>query len=807
MIEMSLPTQGTESRSYSRRASMFSRREWIFIKSSMHSKKQLARLNNWPKCVKDVTELIGIEERRDELVNRLLGGDDWSKHPLKTVSIVGFGGLGKTTLAKAAYDKIKAKFDCDAFVSVSQSPNMKKVFKDILYGLDKYKYGSIFNATMDERQLIDVLIDFLTNKRYLIVIDDIWDEKSWQLIKCALSKNSLGSRLITTTRIIGVCEASCSSTEDMYIMKPLCNDVSRRLFHKRIFSSEKGCPNELVQVSEDILQKCGGVPLAIITMASLLACNGQIKGRDQWCTLLNSIGRGLTEDRSVEEMKKILLFSYYDLPSYLKPCLLYLSIFPEDHKIMRCNLVWKWISEGFVYSEKQETGLYELGDNYFNELVNRSLIQPIGIDIEEKVKACRVHDMVLDLIRSLASEENFVTILDGSEKRMITSQSMVRRLSIRNRKVDVANIRMAQVRSLTISTNDIVPQVLNVSNFQVLRVLDLEGCTLSDIRHLGSLLHLRYLRIMHYGVEKLPKEIGKLQLLQTLDISGTCIEDLKSVLQLRRLMRLCIGGNMKLPSGIRNLTSLEVLVRLTVAGNLNLYLVKELGHLTKLRVLEISLEYVNESMCKAFVESINNLHKLEMLDIGVDGSRVDLMHVAWVPHLQLRKLRFRSPRYSFLTLPSWINPSSLPVLPWLQILLYEVKPEDMQIIGMLPALRYLMLEADAMKSREGVVEMSMVTPDSFPCVTECYLRYIHMVPSMFPRGAAPRLERLYFAFQAQCISRLNFDLSMGHLPSLMAVNVELLTAEATNTEVMEAKAALRAVADEHPNRPCLHIYG
>jgi DNA-directed RNA polymerase subunit F len=121
----------------------------------------------------DVTELVGIDEKREELVEMLLQGDNWLQHPLKTVSIVGFGGLGKTTLAKAAYENIKLQFECDAFVSVSRNPDMKKVFKDILYDLDKEKY--IHNATRDEKQLIDELIEFLKNKRYFfLVIDEIF---------------------------------------------------------------------------------------------------------------------------------------------------------------------------------------------------------------------------------------------------------------------------------------------------------------------------------------------------------------------------------------------------------------------------------------------------------------------------------------------------------------------------------------------------------------------------------------------------------------------------------------------------------
>ncbi|XP_044345965.1 disease resistance protein RGA5 [Triticum aestivum] len=214
----------------------------------------------------DVRELAGIEEPRDELINKLLQGDDWSKNPLKTVSVVGFGGLGKTTLAKTVYDKIKVQFECSAFVSVSRNPNMKKILKNILFELDKKMHSNIHNTSREEKHLIDELIEFLNDKRYLIVIDDIWNENAWQFIKCAFSKNSLGSRVITTTRIFSVSEACCSSAGDIYRMKPLSDDVSRRLFYERVFSSDKGCPHDLMEVSKHILKKCGGIPLAVITM-------------------------------------------------------------------------------------------------------------------------------------------------------------------------------------------------------------------------------------------------------------------------------------------------------------------------------------------------------------------------------------------------------------------------------------------------------------------------------------------------------------------------------------------------------------
>jgi hypothetical protein len=156
-------------------------------------------------------------------------------------------------------------------------------------------------------------------------------------------------------------------------------------------------------------------------------------------------------------------------------------------------------------------------------------------------------------------------------------------LSVQNSKVDLATIDLGQVRSLTVFTNKIADQLKEILSSQVLRVLDLEGCDISDIGYGGNLLHLRYLELRYHGIYELPMEIGNLQLLQTMDISGTNIKELpSSVVWLKSLMCLCIHEYMKLPSQISNLTSLEVLVGAAVAGNFNHHLVKELGHLTRL---------------------------------------------------------------------------------------------------------------------------------------------------------------------------------------------------------------------------------
>ncbi|KAF2911254.1 hypothetical protein DAI22_11g163300 [Oryza sativa Japonica Group] len=190
-----------------------------------------------------------------------------SKQKLKIVSIVGVGGLGKTTLANVVYERLKTQFYCFAFVPVSLTPNMEKIFKNMLHQFDKKKYRNINEVTWDEAQLIAELREFLRNKRYLIVIDDIWDISAWEKIKCSFVDSENGSGIITTTRNVDVAK----EVGGVYQLKPLCHVDSRKLFNLRIFGAEDKCPPQLAELSERILKKCSGVPLAIITIASMLA--------------------------------------------------------------------------------------------------------------------------------------------------------------------------------------------------------------------------------------------------------------------------------------------------------------------------------------------------------------------------------------------------------------------------------------------------------------------------------------------------------------------------------------------------------
>lgn len=300
-------------------------------------------------------------------------------------------------------------------------------------------------------------------------------------------------------------------------------------------------------------------------------------------------------------------------------------------------------------------------------------------------------------------------------------------------------------------------------------------------------------------------EIGKLQFLLTLDLRGTEIRVLpSSVVQLRRLMCLYVDYGMVL-SGIGNLTSLEVLDDLGLS-EVDLDFVKELGHLTKLRVLRLDLDGLDESLGKALEESIGNMDKLDSLDVYVRRGVINCLSEDWVAPPQLRRLAFPSSDSWFKTLPSWINPSSLPLLSYLDITVFEVRSEAIQLLGTLPALVYLKIMNHSVYWEGHEVEAPVLSSGAlFPCATECRFYGIGAVPSTFPQGAAPRLKVLWFAFPAKWVSRESFDLGMRHLPSLERVEVDVMEGASSQEEVDEAKAAVRAAADGHPNRPVLRF--
>ncbi|VAI52576.1 unnamed protein product [Triticum turgidum subsp. durum] len=734
-----------------------------------------------------VSNLVGIDEAIDELTKRLSKSDDVAQQQLKTISVVGLGGLGKTTLVKAIYDNLKKEFDCGSFVIVGRNPDNKKVFRDILHELDKQKYKYITESKMDERQLIDQLQEFLMDKRYLIVVDDIWDVPTWEIIKCALVDSNSGSRIITTTRIHEVAK----KIGGVYNIKPLSDDNSKKLFHRRIFGGE-GISHDvhLVELSDIFYRKCGGVPLSIITLASLLVN----KRKDEWHKVFDSIGFGHEDNEAIQNTRKIVSFSYYDLPFHLKTCLLHLSMYPEDYWIGKNSVIWKWVAEGFI-PIKQGIGAFELGQSYYNDLINRSMIQSIKPDNIHMLDCCRVHEIVLDLIRTLSGEVNFVTTIDKMQQNTcsLNARSIARRLAIHDGTANHSN--MGHVRSFNAIyfSDGVLPPLLS---FKVLRVLVLENCDFPigsyHLEHLAKLVQLRYVGLAGTHVTELPCDLGHhLKLLQTLNTEWTGIKELPSSIgELTKLMCLRASKGTRMMGRIGKLKSLEELVLHHVDKSPDFTM--ELGKLAQLRMLEIHVDEMDKCMLRDLIKSVCNLCRIQTLKIksklfetvAADGWE------EWAPPLEIRQLALRC-----MTLPrrpSWMNSTCVPHISYLCFKVKMLEARDLPILGRMSSLRFL--------------HLSNQINDTLSYTVGCHeflsLTYLMVdIEIVCGEGSLPMLEEL------RCYASVGNDVGLaGNMPFLKEVTYTLHYENICSIEELEAaEAARRHAAESHPNRPKLKI--
>lgn len=261
-----------------------------------------------------------------------------------------------------------------------------------------------------------------------------------------------------------------------------------------------------------LVKKCGSLPLALLTIGAMFAHTHVT----QWEKLLKQLPSELESNPNLEAIRRIVSLSYSHLPSHLKPCLLYLSIFPEDFEIKRRSLVDRCIAEGFVTARVGMT-LEDVGESYFNELIKRSMILPSIVNLEGRVKSCRVHDIMRDIIVSISREENFVYSMGDNNVLGVVEQNF-RHVAYHGRNYTTPGMDWSRVRSLTFfgdgRPTEPAPSLCS-PQLRMLRALDLEnaqyGITQKEIDNIGLLRHLKYVNVKRCsGIYKVPRAIGKL---------------------------------------------------------------------------------------------------------------------------------------------------------------------------------------------------------------------------------------------------------------------------------------------------------
>nr|XP_028954030.1 disease resistance protein RPM1-like [Malus domestica] len=412
-------------------------------------------------------EIVGIESARDELTRLLVEGATRRE----VISVVGMGGLGKTTLAKKVYDqpKVMAHFDCYAWITVSQSYRVEDLLRTVIkkfYSSRKERFPEEID-TMDEESLISTSREYLQQKRYI----HLPPNKAWKLF-------------------------------------------CRKAFQ---FELEGKCPEELEELSLNIVKRCEGLPLAIVSVGGLLSTKAKVVS--EWQKLYNSLSSELESNPHLTSLTRILSLSYHHLPYYLKSCVLYFGIFPEDYSVSCIRLVRLWIAEGFVKPKMGKT-LEEVGEEYLMELIHRSLVQVSEVYIDGKARGCRVHDLLHDVLLKKGLDSSFCHVLS---KGKLTFKPTTRRLSMDiNPSEALESITQFHIRSVfTFNLEEWPESFLDTlsGNFKLLKVLDFTAAPINQLpKYVGDLYLLTYLSLRNTKVKLLPDSIGNLQNLETLDL-------------------------------------------------------------------------------------------------------------------------------------------------------------------------------------------------------------------------------------------------------------------------------------------------
>ncbi|KAL6322704.1 hypothetical protein AAG906_015390 [Vitis piasezkii] len=358
------------------------------VASSSSTTDQVTAHKEKRSPVVEESDVVGIEDGTEE-VKQMLMKEETRR---SVVSIVGMGGLGKTTLAKKVYNQrdVQQHFDCKAWVYVSQEFRAREILLAIA---NHFMSLSDEEKEMRESELGEKLCEYLKEKKYLIVMDDVWSSEVWSRLRSHLPEAKDGSKVLITTRN-KVIALHAASQAFIYELRLMNNDESWQLFSKTFqgTSTPHTLSRELEEPGKKIVAKCRGLPLAVV------------KTKPSWEKVFASIEWYL--DQGPESCMGILALSYNDLPYYLKSCFLYCGIFPEDSEIGASKLIRLWLAEGFIQRRGKET-LEDIAEDYMHELIHRSLIQVAERRVDGGVESCRMHDLLRDLAVLEAKDANF----------------------------------------------------------------------------------------------------------------------------------------------------------------------------------------------------------------------------------------------------------------------------------------------------------------------------------------------------------------------------------------------------------------
>ncbi|XP_048422890.1 putative disease resistance protein RGA4 [Pyrus x bretschneideri] len=547
---------------------------------------------------------IGRKKIVSDIIAALIESKNQEEY-LSVKAIVGMGGLGKTTLARSIFndDAIGRHFEKKMWVCVSDPFDVNSILTRMLESLKSYRTGLIAREA-----LLNDLKEGLTGKRYILILDDVWneDDELWSdFTSCLRRLNSApGSIAIVTTRSAKV--ASITGTMPRCDMESLSLDDCWSILKSEAFPN--GAPPldpTQENIGRAIAAKCVGVPLVAKVLGSVMRSKHRTS---DWSLILeNEIWQlPKTEDRIMSVLK--LSFDNLKSPS-LKQCFAYCSIFKKDFEIERDDLVQFWMAQGYLLSSRTMS-MEDIGNDYFNILLQNSLFQDARKDKYDIITECKMHDLVHDLAVEVFKFESLTRDTDqmDDDAREIQHVGLISSRTLE--RIPQGSIR--RLRSLFVDCK--VPSNM-FERFRGLRMLNLSETEIEELpSSIGKLKRLRYLNISWTRIEELPKSIGKLYNLETLRMSHTNIKTFPRELEnLINLRHVYFDEDLEVPFGMTRLTHLQTLPSFKL-DRARRHRLDELGGLNELKgeLVIGSLEFVRdkeEAMESKLVEKAN-LRKL-----------------------------------------------------------------------------------------------------------------------------------------------------------------------------------------------------